>query len=85
MIPLIPTIAAIPVTAIVIVLMFLPALIELKRPQDAGPRLIANSFTPWRLSALKTFLLDIEEEFKFDSQLTSKIAIFLSFVPNLEA
>jgi hypothetical protein len=40
---------------------------------------------PRRLSSLKTFLLDIEEEFKFDSQLTSKIAIFLSFVPNLEA
>jgi len=85
MIPLIPTIAAIPVTAIVIALMFLPALIELKRPQDAGPRLIANSFMPWRLSTLKTFLLDIEEEFKFERQLTSKIAIFLSFVPNLEA
>jgi hypothetical protein len=29
-------------TAIVIILFFLPALIELKKPKDAGPRLIDN-------------------------------------------
>ncbi len=85
MIPLIPLIATIPATALVVTLMFLPALIELKRPRDAGPRLIANSFAPWRLISLKSVLSDIEEEVKFDSKLDSRIAIFLNFVPNLEA
>ena len=85
MIPFIPLLVAFPLTAIVFILMFLPALIEVKRPQDAGPRLIANSFTQLRLQTLRTVLSDIEEELNFDSQLTSKIAIFLAFIPNLEA
>ena len=84
MIPLLPLVTAIPATAVIIALLFLPALIELRKPQDAGPRLITNSFAPCRLRTLKTVLLDIEEELKFDRQLVSKIAIFLHFIPNLE-
>jgi|WetSurMetagenome_2_1015567.scaffolds.fasta_scaffold1308838_1 hypothetical protein len=84
MIPLIPLLVAFPLTAIVFILMFLPALIEVKRPQDAGPRLITTSFTKLRLHTLRTVLSDIEEELNFDSQLASKIAIFLAFIPNLE-
>jgi len=83
MIPLIPLLVAFPLTAIVFILMFLPALIEVKR-QDAGPRLITTSFTKLRLHTLRTVLSDIEEELNFDSQLASKIAIFLAFIPNLE-
>ncbi|MCL5949487.1 MAG: hypothetical protein M1490_03305 [Candidatus Bathyarchaeota archaeon] len=64
--------------------MFLPAIIELKKPKDAGPRLITDSFAQMHLSALKTALLNIEDELKFDSQLSGKIGNFLRFIPNLE-
>jgi hypothetical protein len=72
-------------TILSVALLFLPAIIELKKPKDAGPRLITDSFAQIRLSALKTALLNIEEELKFDSQLVSKIGSFLGFIPNLEA
>ena len=66
-------------------LMFIPAIIELKKPLDAGPRLIPDSSIQMRLSALKTALFNIEDELKFDSQLLGKIGNFLCFIPNLEA
>ena len=66
-------------------LLFLPAIIELKKPKDAGPRFITDSFAQFRLSTLKIVLLNIEEELKFDVQLPSKIGRFLCFIPNLEA
>jgi hypothetical protein len=62
----------------------LPAIIELKKPKDAGPRFIID-FAQICLSDLKTSLLKIEEDLKLDSQLTSKIGVFLRFIPNLEA
>ncbi len=74
----------IPTAAIVILLMFLPAIIELKKPKDAGPRLITDSFAQMRLPSLKTALFNIEDELKFDSQLILKIGGFLRFIPNLE-
>jgi len=51
--------ALIPTTATVITLTFLPVIIELKRPKDAGPRLITDSSAQIRLSTLKTALLNI--------------------------
>ena len=62
----------------------LPAIIELKKPKDAGPRLIID-FAQICLSDLKTSLLNIQEDLKFNSQFTSKIRVFLRFIPNLEA
>jgi hypothetical protein len=73
------------VTSVIFVaLLFLPAIIELKKPKDAGPRLICD-FSQILLSYLKISLLNIEEDLKFDSQFTSKIGVFLRFIPNLEA
>ena len=72
-------------TALSVALLFLPAIIELKKPRDAGPRLITDSFMQMRLSALKMALFDIEEELKFDSQLLSKLGNFVGLLPNLEA
>jgi hypothetical protein len=69
---------------IFVALLFLPAIIELKKPKDAGPRLIID-FGQICLSDLKTSLQNIEEDLKFDCQLTSKIGVFLRFIPNLEA
>ena len=62
-------------------LMFMPALIELKRPQDAGPRLIQENFIVLSAPTQPLVLTDLESE--------SKIIItyerFLRFLPNLES
>ena len=66
-------------------LLFLPAIIELKKPKDAGPRSISDSLLQMRLRNLITALFNVEDELKFDSQLIDKIGNFLCFLPNLEA
>ncbi|MEM3577070.1 MAG: hypothetical protein QXX51_01255 [Candidatus Bathyarchaeia archaeon] len=63
-------------------IMLLPALIEIKKPKDAGPRIIENSnITP---QAKEKQLFNMEEEHHFDQQLTRKVAGILSFLYNLE-
>jgi hypothetical protein len=49
-------------------LLFLPAIVELKKPRDAGPRLIADVLGQNR-SSIKTSLINIEDESKLDFQL----------------
>ncbi len=60
-------------------LVFLPALVELKKPKDAGPRLIAENLPKFGLSLLK--IPSLSEDESSDNKLTG----FLSFIPNLEA
>jgi hypothetical protein len=68
------------VTIVVFVaLLFLPAIIELKKPKDAGPRVIVD-FAQICINDLKTSLINIEEDLKFNSRLTSKIGSFLWFI-----
>jgi hypothetical protein len=59
-------IIAIAATAIVVLLMFLPAIIELKKPKDAGPRLITDSFEQKRSHNIKKDLADAEDKLKID-------------------
>ena len=76
-------IAIIPTSAIVIVLMFLPAIIELKRPHDAGPRVITGS--PQQKKTIDfTDLYDIEGSLKFDGQPTTNTLDFCRFLPTFE-
>jgi hypothetical protein len=72
-------------TTMTILLMFLPAIIELKKPKDAGPRLIIENFAKIGLSTLKIQIINIEDDWKLDIQSTMKIASFLHVIPNLEA
>jgi hypothetical protein len=72
------------IATITFLLMFLPAVIELKKPKDAGPRLINDNIAKIRISTLKIPITNIEEEQKFDSQSTINIASFLYLIPNLE-
>ena len=72
-------------TTMTILLMFLPAIIELKKPEDAGPRLITENFAKIVLSTLKIPIINIEDDWKLDIQSTMKIASFLHVIPNLEA
>lgn len=72
------------ITTITFLLMFLPAIIELKKPKDAGPRLINDNIAKIRISTLKIPITNIEEEQKFDSKSTINIASFIYLIPNLE-
>ena len=72
------------IATITFLLMFLPAVIELKKPKDAGPRLINDNIAKIRISTLKIPITNIEEEQKFDSQSTINIASFIYLIPNLE-
>jgi hypothetical protein len=70
--------------AIVIVLFFLPALIELRKPKDAGPRLIKDVTMKIRLGSLKVIITDMEEEQKFIYQKTINTADCLCALLDLE-
>ncbi len=47
--------------ALTILIMFLPTIIELRKPRDAGPRLITESFTSAQPLNLKTSSDDKDE------------------------
>lgn len=69
-----------------ILIMLLPALLELKRPKDAGPRVIMDNIILVRTQTRKaTLMANLEEEQKFDQTLTKKIADVISVLPNLES
>jgi len=70
--------------AMIITLFFLPAIIELKRPKDAGPRIINDNPTKIMLSMLKIPIIDIEEGQKLIYQSTIKNAAFLYNIQSIE-
>lgn len=68
-----------------IFIMLLPALLELKRPKDSGPRAIMDKIIVAQSQMRKTLLIvDVEEGQGFDKKLTKKIADIIAFLPNLE-
>ena len=72
-------------TPALILLMFLPAFVELKKPKDCGPRMI-----PMENSAINIFMTrfvsiaNIEDEQKFDGSLIQKMAKIVDVLPSLE-
>ena len=72
-------------TPLLILLMFLPAFVELKNPKDCGPRMI-----PMENSAINLFMTrfvsiaNIEDEQKFDGSLIQKMAKIVDVLPSLE-
>ena len=65
-------------------LFFLPAIVELKKPRDAGPRLIADILGQNR-SSTKTSLINIEDESKYRLSIRSILRIILARLRTLEA
>ncbi len=64
-----------------ILIMLLPALLELKKPRDAGPRTIMNN-----IIAIPQLLTIMEDEKPIlDQALYQKLAEILVVLPNLEA
>jgi hypothetical protein len=70
--------------AMIIILFFLPAIIELKKPKDAGPRIIDDNPAKITLGMLKIPIIDIEERQKLTYQSIIKNAAFLCIIPNIE-
>ena len=70
-------------TCLLVLLMFLPSIIELKKPRDAGPRLIHTNFRAGFANSQSTLLDD--EPSLVTGQLTMKGSIFPSFIYNIEA
>jgi hypothetical protein len=74
--------------SVCIFIMLLPALLELKKPKDAGPRIIMDDVTINQHSQMREMipLASIEEEkFRLDQTLVKKIAEVIAFLPNLDA
>jgi len=71
--------------AMIIILFFLPAILELKRPKDAGPRIIEDNSAKITLGRLKIPIVDIEEGQRLSYQPVIKNAAFLYNFPNIES
>jgi hypothetical protein len=65
--------------------MFLPAIIELKKPKDNGPRRIMESIPELKMGIMTSILIaNIEEEKKFDISLIRTLAKIIEVLPSLE-
>jgi hypothetical protein len=73
-------------TPLLIIITFLPAFIELKKPKDGGPRKITTEI-PELSMHLKHFIpiANIEDEQKFDSSLIHSLAKAIAVLPSFEA
>jgi hypothetical protein len=69
---------------IFILIMFVPALLELKKPKDAGPRKIMDEDCESELGKQLVSLGRMEEEVKPDQVIIRKLADIIGVLPNLE-
>jgi hypothetical protein len=87
MIPNLTTIVTILIVAtpILILITFLPAFLELKKPKDEGPRMIMGSIPEAKTRSVHVIhIANIEKEQKFDISLIRTMAKFIEVLPNLE-
>jgi hypothetical protein len=86
MIPNLTAIIIITITTLALILiMFLPAFIELKRPKDGGPRMITAEIPEINMLTTRFIpIANIEDEQKFDSSLIQTMAKSIEFLPSLE-
>jgi len=72
-------------TPILILIMFLPAILELRKPKDGGPRMIMGGIpeAPFQMTAFLP-IVNIEEEQRFDSSLLRPLAKIIEVLPSLE-
>ena len=72
-------------TPTLILLMFLPAFIELKKPKDNGPRIITLEKTEANKDITHFIsIANIEDDQKFDSSLIQTMVKIVDFLPSLE-
>ncbi|MEM3565651.1 MAG: hypothetical protein QXK18_02095 [Candidatus Bathyarchaeia archaeon] len=61
-----------------IIIMLLPAIMELKKPKDAGPRKLENE------EHVIGLLVNIESDVKFDWAIVRRVAEIIAILPGLE-
>lgn len=72
-------------TPILILITFLHALLELKKPKDSGPRMIMRSIPEVKTrTGHAIHIANIEKEQKFDISLIQTMAKIIEVLPNLE-
>jgi hypothetical protein len=64
--------------------MFLPALLELKRPKDGGPRMINGTVPGVNMRLGVISFVNMEDEQKFDRPLIQTLAGIIEILPSLE-
>ena len=86
MIPnLISTILLIVLGPMLIIVVFLPALLELRRPRDRGPRIIMEDLYAGLVGPLSVAnMVNIEEEHRFDRSLLPRLLNAIEVLPCLE-
>lgn len=69
-----------------IFIMLLPAILELKRPKDAGPRIIEKFGTvQYHPTEASIPLVNIEEEqYKLNKKIVRRIVEIMAILPNME-
>jgi hypothetical protein len=67
-----------------ILIMFLPALLELKKPKDAGSRNVSENASN-SMDALSLQSIEKEEKRRLDTEIAKKISEIIAFLPNLES
>ncbi len=72
-------------TPILLFVMFLPTVLELKRPKDAGPRLIMGDVGGANLVLSIPFIVNMEEKFECDAPFFPSLGSILGFLPELDA
>jgi hypothetical protein len=71
-------------TPLLILIMLLPALFELKKPKDEGPRMIMGSISEMQILVVSLPIANIEEDQKFDLSLLRLLAKIIEALPSLE-
>ena len=72
-------------TPILVLIMFLPSLLELKKPKDSGPRLIMENIPEFLVhESITNGLPDIEDEQKLESYHISGLEKIIQVLPCLE-
>lgn len=72
-------------TPVLILIMLLPAILELKKPKDGGPRMIMNDASEAQIQTMRMItIVNIEAEQKFDSDLIRSLAKIIEVLPSLE-
>ena len=70
---------------VLILIMLLPAILELKKPKDKGPRLIMNNISEVQIQIMRMSpVANIENEQKFDKTIIAPLKKIIEVLPNLE-
>jgi len=72
-------------TSLFFLIMFLPALLELRKPKDSGPRMIMEKVPEFHAQpSLFMSMPNIEEEIRFEHSLIQRLTKIVEVLPSLE-